>query len=70
MYCISFNKCNATDDPICLSITYVGLVIAVLFVVDSCDVERLPEARLALNDLLSKISLQNAIFLVLANKQV
>jgi small GTP-binding protein len=42
---------------------------AIIFVVDSIDVERMQEAQLALADMLSQEELRNSTLLVLANKQ-
>mmetsp|Transcript_21740 Transcript_21740/g.37322 ORF Transcript_21740/g.37322 Transcript_21740/m.37322 type:complete len:152 (-) Transcript_21740:462-917(-) len=42
---------------------------AVIFVIDSCDRERMEEAAKELKDLLEDEKLKNAVLLVLANKQ-
>ena len=46
------------------------LIAAVIFVVDSCDSERLEEAHSELAKLMSEKDLRDAILLVFANKQV
>ena len=42
---------------------------AVIFVVDSCDTERLPTSKVELQAILSEEELQKAVILVYANKQ-
>ena len=49
---------------------YFNNTDAIIFVVDSSDVERILEARDELHRMLSEDELKNAILLVFANKQV
>ena len=48
---------------------YYSNVQALIWVIDSCDITRLDEARLELQKLLNEPELQRASVLVLANKQ-
>eukprot|EP01121_Diplochlamys_sp_Union-15-3_P020907 TRINITY_DN8306_c0_g1_i1.p1 TRINITY_DN8306_c0_g1~~TRINITY_DN8306_c0_g1_i1.p1 ORF type:complete len:217 (-),score=28.20 TRINITY_DN8306_c0_g1_i1:51-671(-) len=48
---------------------YYQLTTAVIFVIDSSDTDRFPEAKEELDSLLKQESLKDAIFLILCNKQ-
>lgn len=50
--------------------TYLHIVSQVVFVIDSADKERLPEALAELTKLIAEKELKDAALLLLANKQV
>lgn len=63
------NLCKKNVDVKSLWKHYYAHVNAMIFVVDSNDVERIPEAREELHKMLSDEQLKNTIVLILGNKQ-